>query len=64
MRAWSRTRTAPSIFKDAGREFRAVATHTIDKARERAEQEVPEIKVARRKVKRAVRKTTRARKAA
>ena len=55
---------AVAIFKDAGREFRAVATHTIEKVRERAEQEVPEIKVTRRKVKRAVRKTTRARKAA
>lgn len=55
---------AVAIFRDAGREFRAVAAHTYEKVRETAEQEVPEIKTARRKVKRAVRKTTRARKAA
>jgi hypothetical protein len=56
---------AVSIFKDAGREFRNVATHTYEKVIETAEQEVPEVKTARRKVKRAVRKTTRrARKAA
>ena len=54
-----------TIFKDAGREFRAVAAHTYEKVVETAEQEVPEVKTARRKVKRAVRKTTRrARKAA
>lgn len=55
---------AVAIFKVAGREFRAVATHTYEKVVETAEQEVPEVKTARRKVKRAVRKTTRARKAA
>lgn len=55
---------AVSIFKDAGRELRDVATHTYEKVVETAE-EVPEVKAARRKVKRAVRKTTRrARKAA
>jgi hypothetical protein len=54
-----------AIFKDAGREFRAVATHAYEKVVETAEQEVPEVKTARLKVKRAVRKTTtRARKAA
>jgi hypothetical protein len=56
---------AVSIFKHAGRELRTVATHTYEKVVETAEEEVPEVKVARRKVKRAVRKTTaRARKAA
>ena len=55
---------AVSIFKDAGRELRTVATHTYAKVVETAEQEVPEVKAVRRKVKRAVRKTTRARKAA
>jgi predicted Fe-Mo cluster-binding NifX family protein len=56
---------AVSIFKHAGRELRTVATHTYEKVVEAAEEEVPEVKVARRKVKRAVRKTTtRARKAA
>lgn len=55
---------AVSIFKHAGRELRTVATHTYAKVVETAEQEVPEVKTARRKVKRAVRKTTRARKAA
>jgi hypothetical protein len=56
---------AVSIFKDAGRDLRIVATHTYAKVVETAEQEIPEVKVARRKVKRAVRKTTtRTRKAA
>jgi hypothetical protein len=56
---------AVSIFKHAGRELRTVATHTYAKVVEAAEEEVPEVKVARRKVKRAVRKTTaRVRKAA
>lgn len=55
---------AVSIFKDAGRELRNVATHTYEKVRETAE-ETPEVKPARRKAKRAVRKTAgRARKAA
>jgi uncharacterized protein YoxC len=55
---------AVSIFKDAGREFRNVATHTYEKVIETAE-EAPELKTARRKVKRAVRRTARrARKAA
>ena len=56
---------AVSIFKDAGRDLRIVATHTYAKVVETAEQEIPQVKVARRKVKRAVRKTTtRTRKAA
>ena len=55
---------AVSIFRDAGREFRDVATHTYEKVRETAA-ETPEAKPARRKAKRAVRKTAgRARKAA
>jgi len=54
-----------SIFKDAGRDLRTVATHTYEKVIESTAEQVPEVKVARRKVKRAVRKTTtRARKAA
>jgi len=56
---------AVSIFKDAGRDLRTVATHAYAKVVETAEQDLPEVKVARRKVKRAVRKTTaRARKVA
>jgi hypothetical protein len=56
---------AVSIFKHASRDLRTVVAHTYEKVVETAEEEVPEVKVARRKVKRAVRKTTaRVRKAA
>jgi hypothetical protein len=54
-----------SIFKEASRDLRVVATHAYEKVVETAEAPVAEVKPARRKVKRAVRKTTRrARKAA
>ena len=56
---------AVSILKDAGREIRTVATHAYAKVVESAEAEVPAAKTARRKGKRAVRKTVaRARKVA
>jgi hypothetical protein len=50
-----------AIFKAAGKDIRDVATNVYAKV---IEEEVPEVKVVRRKAKRAVRKTTRARKAA
>lgn len=53
------------IFKVAGRDLREVATHTYERVVETAEEKIPEVKSAKRKAKRAVRKTTtRARKAA
>jgi hypothetical protein len=57
---------AASIFKDAGRDLRGVATHLYERVVEPAEEKaVPAARKAKRKVKRAVRKTTtRARKAA
>ena len=56
---------AVEIFKVAGRDLRDVARHTYDVFIKATEDKVPEVKRARRKVKRAVRKTTtRARKAA
>jgi phasin family protein len=50
-----------SIVKGAGKEILDVAANAYEKV---VEEEVPEVKVVRRKGKRAVRKTTRARKAA
>jgi predicted DNA-binding protein with PD1-like motif len=56
---------AVHIFKVVGRDLREVAAHTYERVVETAEEKVPEVKAAKRKVKRAVRKTTtRARKAA
>jgi hypothetical protein len=53
------------IFKVTGRDLRDVATHTYERVFKATEEGVPELKRAKRKVKRAVRKTTaRARKAA
>jgi len=54
---------AVEIFKVAGRDLRDVARHTYEVFIKATEVRVPEVKKARRKVKRAVRKTT-ARKAA
>jgi hypothetical protein len=53
-----------TIFKSAGRDLRTVATHAYEMVTETAEEHAPAAKPARRKGKRAVRKTTRARKAA
>lgn len=56
---------AVEIFKVSGRDLRDVARHTYEVVVKATEDKVPEAKAARRKVKRAVRKTTaRARKAA
>ena len=56
---------AVEIFKVAGRDLRDVARHAYEIVIKATEDKVPEVKKARRKVKRAVRKTTaRARKAA
>ena len=56
---------AVHIFKVAGREIRNVAQHTYERVVETTEEQVPEVKAAKRKVKRAVRKTkARVRKAA
>ncbi len=56
---------AVEIFKISGRDLRDVARHTYEVVIKATEDKVPEVKKARRKVKRAVRKTTaRARKAA
>jgi hypothetical protein len=56
---------AALIFKHAGRDLRGVASHLYERVVETAEENVPEVKVVKRKTKRAVRKTTaRARKAA
>jgi hypothetical protein len=56
---------AVHIFKVAGRDLRDVAAHTYERVVETTEEKVPEVKSAKRKVRRAVRKTTaRARKAA
>ncbi len=56
---------AAHIFKVAGREIRNVAAHTYERVLETTEEQVPEVKVAKRKVKKAVRKTkARVRKAA
>jgi uncharacterized membrane-anchored protein YhcB (DUF1043 family) len=56
---------AVEIFKDTGRDLRDVARHVYEVAIKATEDKVPEVKKPRRKVKRAVRKTTtRARKAA
>lgn len=56
---------AVEIFKVSGRDLRDVARHTYEIVIKATEDKVPEVKKARRKVKRAVRKTTaRARKAA
>lgn len=51
------------IFKVAGRDLRDVATHAYERVVESAEEKIPEVKAAKRKVKRAARKTTRARRA-
>jgi len=56
---------AVEIFKTAGRDLKGVATHVYERIVETAEPTAPAVKTAKRKVKRAVRKTTtRARKAA
>jgi gas vesicle protein len=56
---------AALIFKHAGRDLRGVASHLYERVVETAEENVPEVKVVKRKAKRAVRKTTtRARKVA
>jgi hypothetical protein len=56
---------AALIFKHAGRDLRGVASHLYERVIETAEENVPEVKVVKRKTKRAVRKTTaRARKVA
>lgn len=56
---------AVEIFKVTGRDLRDIARHTYEVFIKATEEKVPEVKKARRKVKRAVRKTTaRARKAA
>jgi hypothetical protein len=56
---------AVEILKVSGRELRDVARHTYEVVIKATEDKVPEVKKARRKVKRAVRKTTaRARKVA
>jgi hypothetical protein len=56
---------AVDIFKVAGRDLKNVATHAYELVTEKAEGKVSEVKTAKRKAKRAVRKTTtRARKTA
>jgi hypothetical protein len=56
---------AALIFKHAGRDLRGVASHLYERVVETAEENVPEVKVVKRKAKRAPRKTTtRARKVA
>lgn len=56
---------AAMIFKHAGRDLRGVASHLYERVIETAEEKVPEVKIVKRKTKRAVRKTTaRARKVA
>ena len=56
---------AVEILKVTGRDLRDVAKHTYERVIKMTEEEVPEVKRAKRKVKRAVRKTTaRVRKAA
>jgi gas vesicle protein len=56
---------AALIFKHAGRDLRGVASHLYERVVETAEENVPEVKVVKRKTKRAARKTTtRARKVA
>lgn len=56
---------AVGIVKVTGRDLRDVAQHTYERVVKMTEEEVPEVKRAKRKVKRAVRKTTaRVRKAA
>lgn len=55
---------AVEIFKVAGRDLKGVATHAYERFLETAEEKAPAVKTAKRKAKRAVRKTTtRARKA-
>jgi hypothetical protein len=49
---------AVGIVKDTGRDLRDVARHAYERVVRMTEEEVPEVKRARRKVKRAVRKTT------
>jgi hypothetical protein len=56
---------AVMIVKHAGRDLRGVATHLYERVVETAEENVPEVKIVKRKTKRAVRKTpARARKTA
>ena len=56
---------AAQIFKHAGRDLRGVATNLYERVVETAEEKIPEVKVVKRRTKRAVRKTTaRARKTA
>jgi hypothetical protein len=56
---------AVDIFKVAGRDMKNVATHAYEMVTEKAEDKIPEVRTAKRKVKTAVRKAkTRARKTA
>jgi hypothetical protein len=56
---------AVQIVKHAGRDLRGVATHLYERVVETAEEKVPEVKIVKRKPRRAVRKTpARARKTA
>jgi hypothetical protein len=56
---------AVEIFKVTGRDLRGVARHAYEIVVKTTEEQIPEVKSAKRKVKRAVRKTTaRVRKAA
>jgi hypothetical protein len=48
---------AAMIFKHAGRDLRGVATNLYERVVETAEENIPEVKVTKRKTKRAVRKT-------
>ena len=52
---------AVEIFKTAGRDLKGVAEHTYERFVETAEEKAPVVKAAKRKAKRTVRKTTRAR---
>jgi len=52
---------AALIFKHAGRDLRGVATNLYERVIETAEEEVPEVKTARRKAKRAAVRKTKAR---
>lgn len=49
---------AVMIVKHAGRDLRGVATHLYERVVETAEENVPEVKIVKRRTKRAVRKTT------
>jgi hypothetical protein len=51
------SKRAVQIFRTAGRELRGVAVHLYEKVVDTTEEQIPEVKVAKRKVKTAVRKT-------